>query len=92
MTKISVALVSVALASASTALAQQPLSAGESVVRDVTAGTTDGYTIQLNTGDYISGSVDQRGIVVVATAFLPDGSKIRTFNGPPTGKRQFYRR
>jgi len=89
MTKISVALVSVALASASAVLAQEPLPVAESVVRDVKAGATHSFTVQLNAGDYVAGFVDQRGIVVVATAFLPDGSKIRTFNGPPTGKRQF---
>src|SRR5262245_45064625 len=89
MSKASVFLLSAALAWTSSALAQEPLPVTGSVVHDVTAGTTHSYAIQLSAGDYVAGFVDQRGTVVVASAFLPDGSKIRTFNGPPTGKRQF---
>ena len=89
MAKVSMMFLSAALVSTSAALAQEALPVAGSIVRDITAGATQAYTIQLNTGDYIAGYVDQRGIVVVASAFLPDGSKIRTFNGPPTGKRQF---
>ena len=58
MIKPSVVLLSVVLAAATTAVAQQPLSVDESVVRDVAAGTTHAYTIQLNTGDFIAGYVE----------------------------------
>ena len=89
MAKVSMILLSASLVSASAVLAQEPLPLTEGVVRDVKAGATHSFTMQLNAGDYVAGFVDQRGIVVVATAFLPDGSKVRTFNGPPSGKRQF---
>ena len=37
----------------------------------------------------MAGSLDQRDITVFAVAFLPDGSRLRGFPGPPTGTRPF---
>jgi len=65
------------------------LSINQPIEREIVAGTAHAYTILLNAGDYVAGSVDQRGIAVLAVAVLPDGSRFRGFPGPPTGKRPF---
>ena len=69
--------------------AQDMLSINQPIEREIVAGTAHAYTILLNAGDYVAGSVDQRGIAVLAVAVLPDGSRFRGFPGPPTGKRPF---
>ena len=35
----------------------------------------------------VAGAVDQRGIIVLAAVFAPDGSRLRNFGGPRDGKR-----
>jgi hypothetical protein len=65
------------------------LSVNQSVEREIAAGTSHAYTIQLNTGEYVAGSIDQRGIAVLAVVFQPDGSRLLTFPRPREGKRAF---
>jgi enterochelin esterase-like enzyme len=69
------------------ATAQDALLVGQPMEREIAAGVSHSYLIQLNAGDYVAGSLDQRGITVLAVAFLPDGSRLRSFPGPPKGTR-----
>src|SRR5438094_9644079 len=71
------------------AIAQDSLTINQSIEREIEPGTAHSYTIQLNSGDYVAGWIDQQGITVLAVAFLPDGSRLRAFGGPREGKRQF---
>ena len=81
------AVLTLLLFTAGHALAQDTLKVGQPVERAIAAGASHDYTIALDAGDYVSGGVDQRGIVVLAAAFAPDGSALRNFAGPPNGKR-----
>jgi hypothetical protein len=69
--------------------AQDVLTVNEAVEREIMPGTAHSYTINLNVGDHVAGSVDQRGLAVLAAAYLPDGSRLRSFPGPREGKRAF---
>jgi enterochelin esterase-like enzyme len=69
------------------ASAQTPLNVGQSVDVAITAGAAHDYTIALDAGDYVAGAVDQRGIVVLASVFAPDGQRLKNFGGPREGKR-----
>jgi len=69
------------------ASAQDSLTIGQPIERPIAAGATQDYTITLDAGDYVAGVVDQRGIVVLAAVFAPDGSRLKNFGGPPQGKR-----
>ncbi len=73
------------------ACAQDALTVNRPVESDELApgGFTFPYTIHLNAGDYVAGSVDQRGAAVGVQLFLPGGSRLRDFPGPPEGKREF---
>jgi len=73
--------------SAGQASAQDTLTVGQPVTRAIAAGAAHDYTIALEAGDYVAGAVDQRGIVVLAAVFAPDGSRLRNFGGPREGKR-----
>jgi enterochelin esterase-like enzyme len=84
-----VALLLTLLVYAASAHAQDALTLNAPIEREIAPGTSHSYTISLNTGDYVAGTIDQRGIVVLATAYLPDGSRLRSFSGPPVGKREF---
>jgi len=81
------AALTVLLFSAGHASAQATLAVGQPIDRAIAAGATDDYTIALEAGDYVAGAVDQRGIVVLAAVFAPDGSRLRNFGGPREGKR-----
>ena len=73
--------------SAGHASAQDTLTVGQPVDRAIAAGAAHEYTIALDAGDYVAGAVDQRGIMVLAAVFAPDGSRLRNFGGPREGKR-----
>jgi enterochelin esterase-like enzyme len=62
---------------------------GQPVERTLKGGEVHLYYISLQTGEFVRGLVDQRGITVRVRGFFPDGSKIRSFEGPSTGKRPF---
>ena len=74
---------------AMTARGQEALRVNRPVEGDLAAVASQSYTIRLNTGEYAAGSVDQRGGPVAVELFLPDGSRLRGFPGPPAGKREF---
>jgi enterochelin esterase family protein len=63
------------------------LTVGQPIEVAITAGAAYDYTIALDAGDYVAGAVDQRGIIVLAAVFTPDGVCLRNFGGPPQGKR-----
>jgi enterochelin esterase family protein len=69
------------------ASAQDTLIVGRPVDRAIMPGAFHAYTITLNAGDYVSGTLDQRGIIVLAAVFAPDGSRLRNFGPPREGKR-----
>jgi enterochelin esterase-like enzyme len=69
------------------ASAQDPLTVGRPVDRAITAGAMHAYIITLDAGDYVSTTLDQRGIMVLAAVFAPDGGRLRNFSGPREGKR-----
>ena len=81
------AALTVLLFSAGHASAQDTLTVGQPVNRAIAAGAAHEYTIALEAGDYVAGAVDQRGIMVLAAVFAPDGSRLRNFGGPREGKR-----
>ena len=87
MARAMAAALTVLLFSAGHASAQDTLTVGQPVNRAIAAGTAHEYTIALEAGDYVAGAVDQRGIVVLAAVFAPDGSRLRNFGGPREGKR-----
>ena len=69
------------------ASAQGTLTVGQPIEQTISAGAAHDYTIALDAGDYVAGAVDQRGILVLAAVFTPDGERLRNFGGPPSGKR-----
>jgi enterochelin esterase-like enzyme len=83
------------LASLSIAVAvaqDQPLTrleSGRSITRTIRSGEVQRYQISARTGDFLRGKVSQDGITVNLKGFFPDGSKIRSFSGPPTGTKGF---
>jgi enterochelin esterase-like enzyme len=87
MARTAAAVLTVLLLGAGRASAQGPLNVGEPIDVAITAGATHAYTIALDGGDYVAGAVDQRGILVLAAVFSPDGTRLRNFGGPREGKR-----
>ena len=83
----SAALIVTALTAAGRA--QMPLTVGVDIAQPIAAGERHQYTIELSAGDLVSGFVDQRDLVVFATAYHPDGSLLRPFPGPYSGRRSF---
>ena len=67
--------------------AQEILRPGEPREVALAAGSRHDFGLELVAGDYVTGSVNQRDIVVFATAFAPDGSLVRAFPGQPVGER-----
>jgi len=87
MARAMAAALTALLFSAGLATAQDILTVGQPVGRAIAAGAAHEYTIALEAGDYVAGAVDQRGIMVLAAVFAPDGSRLRNFGGPRDGKR-----
>ena len=65
------------------------LKVGVPIERHVTVGEVHRYTIEAPTGAFVRGAVRQVGIPVSVKGLFPDGSKIRMFDGPPTGLKNF---
>ncbi len=65
------------------------LEAGRPIARTIRSGEVQRYRISARTGDFLRGKVSQDGITVNLKGFFPDGSKIRSFPGPPTGTKGF---
>ena len=79
----------VLLASSALTSAQDPLKINEPVARELKAGISHRYQIQLNAGDLAAGSIWQQGKADLAI-LLPDGSKLRRFLATANdGKRPF---
>src|SRR5215207_4625858 len=65
------------------------LAINEAVERQVAIGTSHSYTIALDAGDYVAGSIEQQGMPVFGSVFLPDGTRLRGLASPREGKRDF---
>ncbi len=63
-----------------------PLEAGREVHRDLAAGESHAYVVELERGDFLAVSVQQQGMDVIVTASGPDSQKIQDFDSP-TGAR-----
>jgi enterochelin esterase-like enzyme len=87
MARAAAAALAVLLFCADHASAQDTVKVGQPVARAIAAGATHAYTIALDAGDYAAGAIDQRGILVLAAIFTPDGSRLRNVGGPPGVKR-----
>src|SRR6059036_2517609 len=87
MARAATAALAALLFSAGHASAQDTLTVGQPVEVAIAAGAAHEYTIALDAGDYVAGAVDQRGIMVLAAVFTPDGLRLRNFGGPRIGKR-----
>ena len=87
MARAAAAALAVLVFCADRASAQDTLKVGQGVAREIAAGATHAYTIALDAGDYVTGTIDQRGILVLAAVFAPDGSRLRNFGGPRDVKR-----
>jgi enterochelin esterase-like enzyme len=69
--------------------AQTELRVGEDVEGDIVPGNSQAYTIDLASGDYVSGTLDVHGMAVSIRVLQPDGARLRVFSGPAEGKRPF---
>src|SRR5262245_9305032 len=87
MARAAAAALAVLVFCADRASAQDTLKVGQPVAREIAAGATHAYTIALDAGAYVTGTIDQRGILVLAAVFTPDGSRLRNFGGPRDVKR-----
>jgi enterochelin esterase-like enzyme len=65
------------------------LEPGRSIEHSFAAGAVDEYRVKLRAGDYCEGVVEQKDGSVIVLAYAPDGSRIRSFGGPPTGQKTF---
>ena len=65
------------------------LEVGKPVEREIKGGQVHLYQIRLATGEFVRGTVDQRGLAINVRGFFPDGSKIRSFGGSPNGPKNF---
>src|SRR5580658_2321161 len=69
--------------------AQDTLTPNQAVVREIAPGTTQAYSIRLDAGDYVSGSIMRHGATNIVI-FLPAGALLRRFPAPPgDSKREF---
>jgi enterochelin esterase-like enzyme len=69
--------------------AQDTLTPNQAVVREIAPGTTQAYSIRLDAGDYVSGSITRHGATNIVI-FLPGGALLRRFPAPPgDSKREF---
>jgi hypothetical protein len=71
----------VLLVVATSACAQQSLKVKEPVHGELSSGSVSSCAIELRTGDYVSGLLDQHGKIDL-TIFAPDGSPVRRFPAP----------
>jgi enterochelin esterase-like enzyme len=79
--------VAMLLSCAAVVAAQEPLEINQTAEHDIFPGAAQSYTIELRAGDYVAGSIEQKGLAVFAAVYLPDGSRMRGLSGPREGKR-----
>jgi enterochelin esterase-like enzyme len=79
----------VLLASSAFAAGEDSLKINQPVDHDLTAGSSQGYEIRLNAGDYAAGSIEQHGKVDIAV-LLPDGSLLRRFPGDANDEKRLF--
>jgi enterochelin esterase-like enzyme len=65
------------------------LERGKPQQREIKADETHLYKLTLQTGEFVRGVVEQRGISINVRGFFPDENKIRSFNGPALGIKRF---
>jgi len=87
--KVALALVLFTFTSGLAAGQDTTLALTQPVEREVAVGTSHSYAIVLEAGDYVAGSIEQQGMPVFASVFLPDGTRLRGLTGPREGKRDF---
>jgi enterochelin esterase-like enzyme len=77
------------LVGATAALAQQSLKINEPMERQLSSGSVQSYSIQLNAADYVAGLLDQHGRTDL-TILAPDGSPVRHFPGSPEDGKSLW--
>ena len=58
------------------------LGVGEPVVREISAGESHAFSVNMNTDQFLMAVVDQRGIDVTITAYDPSGKRLEEFDSP----------
>jgi hypothetical protein len=70
-------------------LAQDPLTPNRAVAREIAPGITQSYSVRLDAGDYVSGSITRHGATNIVI-YLPEGALLRRFPAPAgDSKREF---
>jgi enterochelin esterase-like enzyme len=87
MIRVAISAVVVLLASTVQAQPVQLARGAAPIERTIKAGETHEYEVTLRTGEFLRATVDQRGMAIQVRGFFPDGTKIRSFNGPATGPK-----
>lgn len=62
---------------------------GKAIEREIKGGEIHVYQIDLRTGEFVRGAVEQLGIAINVKGYFPDGAKIRSFTGPSQGTKRF---
>jgi enterochelin esterase family protein len=62
---------------------------GKTIEREIRGGEVDVYQLDLRTGEFVRGTVEQFGVAINVKGYFPDGAKIRSFSGPPQGTKRF---
>ena len=65
------------------------LELGKPIAKEIRTGEIHYYKVQGRTGDFLRGTVRQEGIAVNVRALFRDGAKVRLFDGPPAGPKNF---
>src|SRR5258708_28100983 len=64
------------------------LDLGKSIEHSFAAGAVDEYRVKLRAGGYCEGAVEQKDGSIIIVAYAPDGSRIRSYGGPPPGQKK----
>lgn len=67
----------------------EKLETGKTIAHELAAGSVVEYLVSLQKGEYCEGKVEQKGGSVGVTAYDPEGARVRSFGGPPTGSKTF---
>jgi len=62
---------------------------GKTIEREIRGGEVNVYQLDLRTGEFVRGTVEQFGVAINVKGYFPDGAKIRSFSGPPQGTKRF---
>jgi enterochelin esterase-like enzyme len=68
---------------------QAVLQPGQPVQKDIRSKETHVYRVALRTGEFVRGTLEQRGIAITLRGSFPDGTKLRTFDDPSTTRKVF---